>query len=160
MRKLALLFLLFFGISMVSQAQTYRVPIGFFTGTNIGIGPVVSTGTAAWFQWTADISYQITPKISGGIEAGLVSFNFGPAAFSFFAKGGYHFPLSKGQIIANAGIGGLFGNGGGFLINPDVRYRYELTPFLYAEGGIRMPILLAESAAVGFVPHIGLMYSF
>jgi len=159
MRKMALFFAMVLGISISSKAQTYRVPIGFFTGTNIGVGPVVSTGVWAWFQWNADISYMISPKISGGIEAGLVTRNFGGAAFSFVAKGGYHFPLSKGhQLIAGAGLGGIFE--GGFLLQPDVRYRYELTPFLFAEGGLRMPILLTSSATVGFVPHIGLMYSF
>ncbi|MBM3170693.1 MAG: hypothetical protein FJZ75_03680 [Bacteroidetes bacterium] len=162
MRKIALFFVLALGISFSSNAQTYRVPIGFFTGSNLAIGPAFINGsTFAWFQWNADISYTISPKISGGIEAGLVTINFGGAAFSFVAKGGYHIPLSKGQLITNAGIGGLFGGGGGgLLLQPDVRYRYELTPFLFAEGGVRMPIVLGSATSVALVPHVGLMYSF
>jgi hypothetical protein len=162
MRRLVFVFLFAVGVMFVAKAQTYRVPIGFFTGSNLGFGPTFVNGsTFAWFQWSADVSYMVNPKISGGIEAGLVALNFGSAAFSFVAKAGYHFPLSTGQIIANAGLGGLFGGGGGgFLLQPDVRYRYELTPFLFAEGGLRMPIALGSSTSVGLVPHIGLMYSF
>jgi hypothetical protein len=162
MRKMALFFVLALGVSYTIKAQTYRVPIGFFVGSNLGLGPSFMNGSPfAWFQWNADISYMINPKLSGGIEAGLVTVNFNGAAFSFVAKGGYHFPLSVGQIIGSAGIGGLFtGLNGGFLLQPDVRYRYELTPFLFAEGGVRMPILLGSSTAVGLIPHVGLMYSF
>jgi hypothetical protein len=159
-RSLFLLAGLFCG-SVGVQAQTFRVPIGFFMGSNLGIGPAVSTGSEAWFQWTADITYAIDPKISAGIEASLISTNFNRSNFGFVAKAGYHFPLSTGQIIANAGVGGIFGGGnGGFLLNPDVRYRYELTPFLFAEGGIRMPIVISGGALVAFIPHVGLMYSF
>lgn len=160
LRSIFLLSTLWMLGSLNGQAQTFRVPIGFFMGSNLGIGPAISTYSGSWFQWSADVTYAIDPKISAGIEASLISSNFSYASFGFVAKAGYHFPLSTGQIIANAGLGGIFGGFGGFLINPDVRYRYELTPFLFAEGGIRMPIVIANGALVGFVPHVGLMYSF
>ncbi|MDA0310129.1 MAG: hypothetical protein O3C46_05350 [Bacteroidetes bacterium] len=161
MRSLFLLTGLWLGSIFALEAQTFRVPVGFFMGSNLGVGPAISTGGGSWFQWSADVTYAINPKISAGIESSLISLNFLSSSFGFIAKGGYHFPLSTGQIIANAGIGGIFGGPwAGFLLNPDVRYRYELTPFLFAEGGIRMPIVISGGALVGFVPHVGLMYSF